>query len=231
LPRTARKTRRIAEGTDMIDTNLFQLICFYGFAAVTVASALAVITLKNSVHAVLALVLTFFSTACLWLLAEAEFLAIALIVVYVGAVMVLFLFVVMMLDIKQEQVREGFIRFLPVGVVVAAVMLGEMLALIGVRAMHAQAMGPNPATAAGLSNTAWLGTALYTQYLLPFEIAALILTVGVVAAVALTLRTRGDKRYESASQQVQVQPRDRIRVIKMAAVRPDEPTGTEEINP
>lgn len=209
----------------MIDPNLFQLICFYAFATVTVAAALAVITLKNSVHAVLALVLTFFSTACIWLLAEAEFLAIALIVVYVGAVMVLFLFVVMMLDLDQEKLREGFVRFLPVGLIVAIIMLAEMLALIGVRAMHAAAMGPNPTTAAGMSNTEWLGTALYTQYLLPFEIAALILTVGVVAAVALTLRYRGDKRHESASQQVRVNPRERVRLVKMAVVRADESTA------
>ncbi|MGN2247351.1 NADH-quinone oxidoreductase subunit J [Frateuria sp. GZRR35] len=212
----------------MIDTNLLQLICFYGFAAVTVGAALAVISLKNSVHAVLSLVLAFFSTACIWLLAEAEFLAIALIVVYVGAVMVLFLFVVMMLDIKMEQVREGFIRYLPVGIIVALVMLAEMLALIGVRAMHAHVMGADPAAAAGLSNTAWLGGALYTQYLLPFEIAALILTVGVVVAVALTLRQRGDKKHESASEQVRVNPRDRIRVVKMAPSRPDEPTASQE---
>jgi NADH-quinone oxidoreductase subunit J len=205
----------------MIDTNLLQLVCFYGFAAVTVAAALAVIALKNSVHAVLSLVLAFFSSACIWLLAEAEFLAIALIVVYVGAVMVLFLFVVMMLDIKMEQVREGFIRYLPVGILVALVMLAEMLALIGVRAMHARVMGADPAAAVGVSNTAWLGQALYTQYLLPFEIAALILTVGVVVAVALTLRHRGDRRHESASEQVRVNPRDRIRVVKMAPSRPD----------
>ena len=218
----------------MIDTNLLQLICFYGFAAVTVAAALAVITLRNSVHAVLSLVLAFFSTACIWLLAEAEFLAIALIVVYVGAVMVLFLFVVMMLDIKMEQVREGFIRYLPVGIVVALVMLAEMLALIGVRAMHAHVMGADPATAAGLSNTAWLGGALYTQYLLPFEIAALILTVGVVVAVALTLRQRSDRKHESASEQVRVNPRDRIRVVKMAPSRPDateQQPGSEEARP
>src|SRR5574337_1016773 len=115
---------------------LFQLICFYAFAFVTVAAALSVITLKNSVHAVLALVLTFFSAACLWLLLEAEFLALALVVVYVGAVMVLFLFVVMMLDIDQERLREGFVKFLPIGLLVAIVMLAEMLGLIGVRAMQ-----------------------------------------------------------------------------------------------
>lgn len=203
----------------MIDPNLFQLVCFYAFGAVAVLSALAVISVRNSVHAVLSLVLTFFSVACLWILAEAEFLAIALIVVYVGAVMVLFLFVVMMLDIDLERLREGFVRFLPVGVVVAVVMLLEMLALIGVRVMHAQTMGANPA---GDSNTAWLGKALYSQYLLPFEVAALILTVGVVAAVALTLRQRVGVKHQQASQQVQVNPRDRVRVVKMAAERPAE---------
>ncbi len=207
----------------MIDAQMFQLICFYAFSAVTVGAALGVISLRNTVHAVLALVLTFFSTACIWLLAEAEFLAIALIVVYVGAVMVLFLFVVMMLDIKQEHVREGFIKYLPVGIIVALIMLGEMLAMIGVRAMHAQVMGANPATVAGMSNTEWLGTALYTQFLLPFEIAALILTVGVVAAVVLTLRERPGTRHQTASQQVLVNPRDRIRLVKMAAVVPAAP--------
>ncbi len=216
-----------------MNPQLFQLICFYAFGFVTVASALAVISLRNTVHAVLALVLTFFSTACLWMLADAEFLALALIVVYVGAVMVLFLFVVMMLDIDQEKIREGFVRFLPVGLIVAVVMLAEMLGLIGVRAMHAQLMGPNPASVAGVSNTAWLGHALYTQYLLPFEIAALILTVGVVAAVALTLRQRTDARHESASQQVRVNPRDRIRIVKMVAERPagDAPAAPQEPRP
>jgi NADH-quinone oxidoreductase subunit J len=205
-----------------------QLICFYAFGFVTVAAALSVITLKNTVHAVLALVLTFFSAACLWLLLEAEFLALALIVVYVGAVMVLFLFVVMMLDIDQEKMREGFVKFLPVGLIVAVVMLAEMLGLVGVRAMNAHVLGENPAVVAGMSNTAWLGHALYTTFLLPFEIAALILTVGVVAAVALTLRERRDARYETPSQQVKVDPRNRVRVVKMAAVRPDEPTSSQE---
>ncbi|HWX68050.1 MAG TPA: NADH-quinone oxidoreductase subunit J [Rhodanobacter sp.] len=213
-----------------MNPQLFQLICFYGFGFVTVAAALSVITLKNTVHAVLALVLTFFSAACLWMLLDAEFLALALIVVYVGAVMVLFLFVVMMLDIDQEKMREGFVKFLPVGLIVAVAMLAEMLGLIGVRAMHVQIMGANPATIVGMSNTAWLGQALYTKFLLPFEIAALILTVGVVAAVALTLRHRGDARYESASQQVKVNPRDRVRIVKMAAERPvdESPTPPQE---
>jgi len=214
-----------------MNPQLFQLICFYAFGFATVAAALSVITLKNTVHSVLALVLTFFSAACLWMLIDAEFLALALIVVYVGAVMVLFLFVVMMLDIDQEKMREGFVKFLPVGLIVAAAMLVEMLGLIGVRAMHAQAMGADPAATAGLSNTAWLGQALYTKFLLPFEIAALILTVGVVAAVALTLRERADARYESASQQVKVNPRDRVRIVKMDAVRPDLPNDSQEPTP
>ena len=203
----------------MINPQFFQLLCFYFFAAVTVMAALGVIALKNSVHAVLSLVLTFFTTACLWMLADAEFLAIALIVVYVGAVMVLFLFVVMMLDIDQENLREGFVKFLPVGLIVAVVMLVEMLALIGVRVMHAQTMGADPAVARGLSNTAWLGQALYTRYLLPFEIAAVILTVGVVAAVALTLRQRTSARHQTASQQVAVHAKNRVRVVKMVADR------------
>ena len=214
-----------------MNPQLFQLICFYAFSFVTVVAALSVITLKNTVHAVLALVLTFFSAACLWLLLEAEFLALALIVVYVGAVMVLFLFVVMMLDIDQEKMREGFVKFLPIGLFVAVIMLVEMLGLIGVRGMQAHLMGADPAVAAGLSNTAWLGRALYSTFLLPFEIAALILTVGIVAAVALTLRERRDARYESASQQVRADPNRRVRIVKMAAVRPDEPTETQEPQP
>ena len=201
-----------------------QIICFYLFSLVTVVAALSVITLKNTVHAVLALVLTFFSAACLWMLLDAEFLALALVVVYVGAVMVLFLFVVMMLDIDLEKMHEGFVKFLPVGVIVAVVMLAEMLGLIGVKAMHARDLGADPATVAGMSNTSWLGQALYTKFLLPFEVAALVLTVGLVAAVALTLRERRDARYESSSQQVRVDPRDRVRIVKMDAVRPSPAT-------
>lgn len=204
-----------------MNPQLLQLICFYLFGFVTVAAALSVITLKNTVHAVLALVLTFFTAACLWMLIDAEFLALALIVVYVGAVMVLFLFVVMMLDLDQEKLREGFVKFLPVGLIVAAVMLVEMLGLIGVRAMHVHALGADPAMAAHMSNIQWLGMALYSTYLLPFEVAALILTVGVVAAVALTLRQRADARYETAAQQVKVNPRDRVRVVKLAPTLPE----------
>ena len=188
------------------------LILFYVFATVLTISALGVITVKNSVHAALSLVLCFFTTAALWLLLQAEFLAIALVLVYVGAVMVLFLFVVMMLDIKVEPLREGFIRYLPVGLIVAVVMLVEMLALMGVKSMTTVTA---PADPAGASNTAWLGQALFTQFLLPFEIAAVILTVAVIAAIMLTLRKRANTKYQNPSRQVAVKARDRVRIVKM----------------
>jgi len=187
------------------------LFLFYAFAAVLVIAALGVIAVKNSVHAALLLVLCFFTTAALWLLMQAEFLAIALVLVYVGAVMVLFLFVVMMLDINTEPMREGFIRYLPAGMLVALVMLGEMVGLMGVKSM---AIDP-PADPGGASNTAWLGKALFTDYLLPFEVAAVILTVAVVAAIMLTLRRRSNTKYQNPSRQVEVQARDRIRIVKM----------------
>ncbi|MHB1991198.1 NADH-quinone oxidoreductase subunit J [Metallibacterium scheffleri] len=198
-----------------------QLLAFYFFAIFAVLGALLVISLRNPVHAVLSLVMTFFSVACIWMLLDAEFLALALIVVYVGAVMVLFLFVVMMLDIKVAAAREGFIRYLPVGIGVALIMLAEMIALIGVRAMQV-APPPNPATMHDESNVAWIGQALYTHYLLPFEVAAVILTVGIVAAVALTLRQRTGVRHQSAAQQVAVVARDRVRLVSMPAERSDD---------
>jgi NADH-quinone oxidoreductase subunit J len=196
------------------------LILFYAFAAVLVVSAVGVISVKNSVHAALLLVLCFFTTAALWLLLQAEFLAVALVLVYVGAVMVLFLFVVMMLDIKIEPLREGFIRYLPIGLIVAVVMLVEMLALMGIKSMSITAPPEDPA---GASNTAWLGNALFTQYLLPFEVAALILTVAVIAAVMLTLRKRVGTRYQNPANQVAVQARDRVRIVKMVSSTPSAP--------
>jgi NADH-quinone oxidoreductase subunit J len=205
----------------------FQLICFYAFAAVTVGAALAVMAVRSPVHAALCLVLTFFSTACTWLLADAEFLAIVLVLVYVGAVMVLFLFVVMMLDLDLDPLREGFIRALPLGLVVAVIMLVEMLALIGVRAMQMPAP-TDPAVAAGMSNTEWLATALFSKFLLPFEVAALILTVAIIAAIPLTLRHRVGVRTQNPAKQVRVQARDRVRIVKMAAEKPapkPEPTS------
>ena len=194
----------------------FQLICFYAFAAITVGAALAVISVRSPVHAALCLVLTFFSTACVWLLADAEFLAIALVLVYVGAVMVLFLFVVMMLDIDLVPLREGFVRAMPVGLIVAVVMLVEMLTLIGVRSMQI-APPADPAVAAGVSNTTWLANALFSQFLLPFEVAALILTVAIVAAIPLTLRRRVGVKTQDPAKQVMVTARDRIRIVKMRA--------------
>lgn len=201
-------------------TPLWNQILFYFFASVMTLSALGVISVRNSVYAALLLVLTFFNCAVLWLLMQAEFLGIVLVLVYVGAVMVLFLFVVMMLDIEVESMREGFARYLPLGIGVAVLMLAEMLLLMGVRGMAVQA----PVDPAGASNTAWLGHALYTQYLLPFEVAAIILTVAVIAAVMLTLRRRTNSRHQYPSQQVAVKAADRIRIVKMASATKQEPT-------
>ncbi|HEX5961823.1 MAG TPA: NADH-quinone oxidoreductase subunit J [Rhodanobacteraceae bacterium] len=203
---------------------IFQMVCFIAFAVVAVGAALAVVSVKNTVHAVLALVLTFFSAACLWMLAEAEFLALALVVVYVGAVMVLFLFVVMMLDVDLEPMREGFIKYLPVGIGAAVIMLVEMLGIIGVKAFNVQA-GPNPA---GASNIEWLGDALFRHFLLPFEIAAVILTVGLVAAVALALRVRTFSKRQDAAGQSATRAAGRVRMVKMAAVRPATPQAAGE---
>src|SRR5690348_10768350 len=196
------------------------LILFYVFAAILVLAALGVIGVKNSVHAALLLVLCFFTTSALWLLMQAEFLAIALVLVYVGAVMVLFLFVVMMLDIKVEPLREGLIRYLPIGVLVAAVMLTEMLLLIGVKSLQQTP----PADPAGHSNTAWLGEARFTRFLLPFEVAAVILTVAVIAAVMLPLRKRENTRYQNPSRQVAVKAGERIRIVKMPSAAKSEAT-------
>lgn len=197
----------------------FILPAFLVFAAITVMSAVAVISVRNPVHAALFLVLTFFTVACTWILAGAEFLGVALILVYVGAVMVLFLFVVMMLDIDVASLREGYVRYLPVGLLVAAVMLAEMLTLIGIGA-RVTPFGADPAEAAGLSNTAWVAHTLFRDYLLPFEIAALILTVAVVAAVMLTLRVRVGGKHQNPGRQAAVKARDRVRIVPMQAEPP-----------
>ena len=197
-----------------------QLAAFYVFAAITAAAALAVVTVRNPVYAVLCLVLTFFSTACLWLLLDAEFLAIALVLVYVGAVMVLFLFVVMMLDVHVDPLREGFARHLPVAIVAATIMAVEMFALIGIKRLGQVVDTPDPATAAGVSNLEWLGKLLFTDYLLPFEVASVILTVAIIAAIALTLRRRPGTKHQDAGRQVQVRREDRIRLVKMEPVLP-----------
>ena len=204
-----------------------QTLVFLGFAAVAAAAALAAITARNPVHAVLWLVLTFFSVACTWIIGGAEFLGIALVLVYVGAVMVLFLFVVMMLDMDKAPARQGYVRYLPVGLVVAVVMLVQMLALIGVRAASAMPLADNAATGADVPNTTWLARALFTEFMLPFEVAAVILTVAVIAAVTLTLRRRGGTKHQDPSAQSRVKAVDRIRMVKMEATRSSPSVSSE----
>jgi NADH-quinone oxidoreductase subunit J len=193
---------------------MYEAAVFYAFGAVLLVSGLAVITARNPVHGVLFLVLAFFTAAAIWLLLRAEFLAIALVVVYVGAVMVLFLFVVMMLDINIERVREGFWRNLPLALVVGGIMVAEMIAVLWGRIWGVG--GPKPVPA-DYSNTKELGRVLYTDYALAFEIAAVILLVAIIAAIALTLRRRKDSRYQNPSEQVRVRREDRVRLVSMPA--------------
>jgi len=196
-------------------------ISFWAFAITAVVAAGAVISVRNPVHAVLCLILTFFSVACIWLLVGAEFLGVALILVYVGAVMVLFLFVVMMLDVDVAALREGWVRFLPVGLAVAVAMLVQMLMLIGVKARSAAPFPDNAASvAADASNTRWLAEHLFTGFILPFEFAAVILTVAVVAAVTLTPRRRTGIKTQNPAEQSRVKAGDRLRMVKMPVEKP-----------
>ena len=189
-------------------------IVFYVFAGILVFAAARVITARNPVHSALFLVLAFFSSASIWILAEAEFLAITLVLVYVGAVMVLFLFVVMMLDINLARLREGFIRYLPLGAVVALVIVAEMTIVLS-GAFGPELAAPPERLPEGYSNTKALGSVMYTDYLLPFEIAAVILLVAIVAAIALTMRRREGTRYQDPAKQVTVRKADRLRIVKM----------------
>src|SRR5216684_9205826 len=193
---------------------MFESAVFYAFAAVLLVSATLVITSRNPVHSALFLVLAFFTAAGTWLLLRAEFLAIALVVVYVGAVMVLFLFVVMMLDINIERLREGFWRNLPLALVVGGVLVFEMIAVLANRIYGAR---PRELPPPGYSNTKELGRVLYTDYAYAFEIAAVILLVAIIAAIALTLRRRKDRRYQDPSQQVGVRREERVRLVSMPA--------------
>ncbi|UKE68375.1 NADH-quinone oxidoreductase subunit J [Xanthomonas cerealis pv. cerealis] len=197
-------------------------IAFWIFATIAAVSAGAVISVRNSVYAVLCLILTFFSIACVWLLVGAEFLGVTLVLVYVGAVMVLFLFVVMMLDIDTARLRQGWVRYLPVGLLVAVAMLVQMVILIGVKARTAAPFPADNAAAqaADSSNITWLAKALFTQFLLPFEFAAIILTVAVVAAVMLTLRKRTGIKTQNPGEQARVKAGDRLRMVKMEAETP-----------
>ncbi len=193
----------------------FKTFVFYLLATVMVLAALRVVTVRNPVQAALFLVLTFFNAAGIWLLLQAEFLAITLVMVYVGAVMVLFLFVVMMLDINIDRLREGFWSYLPVGAVVGVIMLAEMVLVLSGPYFGLDAMPEPPAAQAGYSNTRELGRVLYTEYVYPFELASLVLLVAMIAAVALTLRKRTGSRHLDPSRQIAVKRADRVELVSM----------------
>jgi NADH-quinone oxidoreductase subunit J len=191
-------------------------ILFYAFSGVLFVAAVGVITARNPVHCALFLVFAFFNSAVIWLLLEAEFLAIVLLLVYVGAVMVLFLFVVMMLDVNVAKLREGFTRYAPLGLLIAALVVVEIGSVVWVKSLG----GATPDAAAsvateGYSNTRALGELLYTKYLYPFELAAVLLLVAIVAAIALTMRHRVGLKVQDVSAQVAVRAKDRVRIVKM----------------
>jgi NADH-quinone oxidoreductase subunit J len=209
----------------------FQDVVFYALAAVLLFAGIRVITTRNPVYAALNLVLAFFTAAGIWLLLEAEFLAIALVLVYVGAVMVLFLFVVMMLDINLDKLREGFWNALPVALPVGGLMAAEMVMIVGVKNFGTDQVAAPAAKAADYSNTAALGRVLYTDYLLTFELASVVLLVAIVAAIALTLREKRESKSMDPSEQVLVKKADRIRIIKMDAVKEELPVEPQPIDP
>jgi NADH-quinone oxidoreductase subunit J len=190
-------------------------ILFYVFATVLVGAALGVVFARNPVHAALFLVLAFFESAALWLLLEAEFLGIVLVLVYVGAVMVLFLFVIMMLDIDIKQLRVGLTRYAPLGAVVSAVMIGEIFYVVWARHLGLNFVLDAPPPSAGVSNTHALGEILYTDYMLPFQLAAVVLLIAIVAAIALTMRHRPGHKKQDVSAQVAVRRGDRLRIVKV----------------
>ena len=190
----------------------FATALFIFFGVVMVSASLLVVLVRNPVHAALFLVLAFFTAAALWMLLYAEFLAITLVLVYVGAVMVLFLFVVMMLDINLDLLREGFWKHLPMAALVGAMMAAEMAGLLW-RATRGAAVAAAP-SAPNYSNTKELGRVLYTDYVFPFEIAAVILLVAIVAAIAITLRTRKETKYQNPATQLSVRASDRLKIVK-----------------
>ena len=200
----------------------FEAMVFYFFSSVLLFAALRVITARNPVHSALFLVLAFFTAAALWLMLEAEFLAITLVLVYVGAVMVLFLFVVMMLDINLDKLREGFWDYLPLAAIVAILMVLEMALVLGGKHLLIAGKTSPVAHAANYSNTKELGRLLYTQYVYPFEIAAVILLVAIVAAIALTMRRRKGTKYQNPAKQIAVRREDRVRMGQMATEKKPE---------
>jgi NADH-quinone oxidoreductase subunit J len=196
--------------------DMFITILFYGFAAILVAAALGVIISRNPVHSALSLVLCFVTSAAIWLLIEAEFLAVVLVLVYVGAVMVLFLFVVMMLDIDFEELRSGFTRYAWLGWVTALVVIIEIVGVVTARSLGVDVTRGAEPLPADYSNTRELGSVLYTEFAYPFELAAILLLVAIIAAIALTLRRRAGLKYQDVGRQVAVNPKDRVRIVKMA---------------
>lgn len=194
-------------------------VLFYIFSAVMLLAAVRVITAKNTVHAALFLILAFFTASGIWMLLKAEFLAITLVLVYVGAVMVLFLFVVMMLDIHKDVVREGFWRHLPLAGLVGALIALEMAAIL-LGGFTVDAPKEMPANVIAQGNSKALGVAIYTDYLYPLQVAAVLLLVAIIAAIALTLRGRKDSRSQNPAEQIRVRKQDRVRLVKMDAVRP-----------
>ncbi len=194
---------------------IFNDFIFYTLAAILLFASIRVITTRNPVYAALHLVLVFFTAAGIWLLLEAEFLAIALVLVYVGAVMVLFLFVVMMLDINLDKLREGFWDYLPMAGTIGLLMAVEMVMILSGKYFTPTTVASKPAD---YSNAAELGRVLYTDYLLPFELASVVLLVAIIAAIVLTLRNRQDSKSMSPSEQVLVKKQDRLRIVKMDAV-------------
>ncbi|MCG6969959.1 MAG: NADH-quinone oxidoreductase subunit J [Gammaproteobacteria bacterium] len=192
-------------------------IIFYAFSAILIFAAGMVITIRNPVFAALSLVLAFFTSAALWILLEAEFLGLTLVLVYVGAVMVLFLFVVMMLDINLAVLKEGFAKYLPFGAVVAIIMLAQLAVIVGPKQFGLDKFANPVAQGVEYSNTKELGRQLYTDYLYPFEIAAVILLVAIIAAIALTMRKRVKRQTMQPEQQVQVKRNERVRLVKMPA--------------
>lgn len=190
-------------------------LLFYTFSAVLIGAALGVIFSKNPIHSVMFLVLAFFNSAVLWLLLQAEFLAIALVLVYVGAVMVLFLFVVMMLDVNVEKLRDGFTRYAPVGLLVAVIMVIELTQVIWVRSDGIISLFEAPPLPADYSNTKELGSVLYTEHVYAFELASVILLLAIVAAITLTMRKRPGLKVQDINKQVAVSAKDRVRLVKM----------------
>lgn len=200
----------------------FQTVVFYFFSAILVFAAVCVITARNPVHAALFLVLAFFTSAGIWVLLQAEFLAIVLVLVYVGAVMVLFLFVVMMLDINLARLRTGFWSYLPLGAFVALLLVAEMAFVLAGSYFGLAGSPAPPPLPAGYSNTKELGRLIYTEYVYPFEIAAVILLVAIVAAIALTLRRRPQVKYIDPAEQIAVRRQDRVRIVSMPSEKKEQ---------